>query len=279
MVGGGVPPAVQQVYKDFDAAYKKNDLVQTEQLLTKVKLELAKLQGNQLLLEKQDAKVLELCREVYEKGAFLSIKRNDPLAFERNVKQLKIYYRDFEKSIPSKSSNEYKILGLYLLSLVCSDRISEFHTELELIQQHDSQFIQRPVLLERYLMEGNFAKINQFASEFSSQEHYPVFLEQLQQTMRRRILESLAKASSEISLDRVAKMLYMSNVSEVSGFLKKMQEEDAGDMMTDDTPNQPQWEVAGSKLRLTASSRTERIPVFDTLSNVIDYATEIERIV
>eukprot|EP00392_Amoebophrya_sp_AT5.2_P013324 g13442.t1 len=240
-----VPGNVSTLYKEFDNAYKKTDHQATDALLNKLKLELAKL-GNQLLLQNQDEK----------------------------VKQLKVYYRDFK--IPTKSANEYKILGLYLLYLVCSDRISEFHTELELVPQHDSQFIQRPVLLERYLMEGNFAKINQSCAEFSTQEHYPVFLEQLQDTMRRRILESLAKSTSEVSLDRVAKMLYMKSVTEVSAYLKQIQDEKS--MVDTDEDRGQEWEVVGNKLRLKLMSH-ERIAVLETLGNVIDYATEIERIV
>ncbi|CAD7922822.1 unnamed protein product [Amoebophrya sp. A25] len=273
----GVPAQVQTAWKEFDAEYKKNG-PNSEPLLAKVKVELAKL-GNQLLLETQEPKVLELAREVYEKGAFLSIKKNDPAAFERNVKQLKMYYRDFDKRIQTKSSNEYKILGLYLLFLLSSDRIGEFHTELELVPEHDSHFIQRPVMLERYLMEGNYAKINESVVEFSAQEHYPVFLQQLQETMRRRILDSLERSTSSIAVDRVSKMLYMKSAAEVGAFLKKVGEESDSLMQDVDVESGSKWEIVGQKMQLISTSRSERIPVMETLGNVIDYATEIERIV
>jgi len=225
-----------------------------------------------------------LSREVYEKGAFFSIKKNDPAGFERNVKQLKIYYRDFDKKIGTKSSNEYKILGLYLLFLLSTDRIGEFHTELELVAERDSQFIQRPVMLERYLMEGNYAKINESVVEFSGQEHYPTFLAELQNTMRKRILESLERSTTSISVDRVSKMLYMKSSAEVAAFLKKIQDE-ADSQMADgdegDAAVGTKWEISGSNLKLKegAGKYENKIPVMETLGNVIDYATEIERIV
>lgn len=268
-----VPAPVEKLYKEFDAEYKKHG-ANADKLCSQMKVELAKL-GNQLLLETQDSKILELSREVYEKAAFLSIKKNDLPAFERNVKQLKVYYRDFDKKIGVKSANEYKIVGLYLLSLLASDRIGEFHTELELVPQHDSQFIQRPVLLERYLMEGNFAKINQSVADFSSQEHYPAFLNQLLDTMRRRIIDSLEKAATSVSLDVVAKMLYMKSEAEVKTFLQKVQDERPSDMTDQDGG----WEIVGNKFQLSTTNKSTRVPALATIANVIDYATEIERIV
>lgn len=270
-----VPAHVEKLYKDFSAEYQKNGS-NCDKLCAEIKVELAKL-GNQLLLEAQDPKVLALSREVYERGAFLSIKKNDPAAFERHVKQLKIYYRDFDKKIGVKSANEYKILGLYLLSLLANDRIGEFHTELELVTEHDSEFIQRPVMLERYLMEGNYAKINQSLQGFSSQEHYPVFLGQLQDTMRRRILESLGRSTNSVSLDRVSKMLYMKNSDEVKQYITKFQANQQTAMNDDDEASK--WEIRGNQLVVGSGQMTAKVGAMESIQNCIDYATQIEKIV
>lgn len=267
-----VPAAVQKLYSDFDGEYSKNGPKSAE-LCSQLKVELAKL-GNQLLLTTQDSDVLKLSRDVYEKAAFLCIKNKDLEGFERHVKQLKCYYRDFDKKIGVKSSNEYKILGLYLLSLLASDRISEFHGELELISSHDVEVIQKPVMLERYLAEGNYAKINQQIAQLSATEYYPVFLDQLLETMRRRIMISLEKSTKSITVDQVAKMLYFKSADQVRAFVGKLADEIAP--MTD---CEPKYKLVGNRYMFAGDNTSAQVSAFDTVSNIIDYATEIERIV
>lgn len=61
-----------------------------------------------------------------------------------------------------ESNNKYKLLGLNLLFLLSQNRVSEFHTELELLPQeiiHQNEFIRQPLALEQYLMEGSYNKI------------------------------------------------------------------------------------------------------------------------
>lgn len=58
----------------------------------------------------------------------------------------------------------YKLLGLNLLFLLSVNRVSDFHTELELLPAEviqTNKFI-RPILgLEQYIMEGRYNKIFQ----------------------------------------------------------------------------------------------------------------------
>jgi 26S proteasome regulatory subunit N12 len=54
------------------------------------------------------------------------------------------------------------LLGLNLLCLLAKNRLSEFHTELELLSPKDIQtniYIKHPVSLEQYLMEGSYNKV------------------------------------------------------------------------------------------------------------------------
>lgn len=63
-----------------------------------------------------------------------------------------------------ESANMFKLLGLNLLFLLSGNRLSEFHTELELFSAdiiQSNKFI-RPILaLEQYIMEGRYNKIFQ----------------------------------------------------------------------------------------------------------------------
>jgi len=244
------------------------------------KREYGKLQ-NALLLNPHQVDEIIFGRDLYEQCAFLAVKQNDLEAFERQVKQLKVYYRDFTLLLKGQQSpNEHKIMGLYLLYLLASDRIGEFHTELELIGSHDNQFIQNPMLLERALMEGNYASINKSIKQLESQEHYKLFLEMLLQTMRRRIADALARSSHEVTIDFAVKMLYLGSAAELKTFIEKHQAETA-DMSDASGAGADKWVVdeKSKKLLFREATEVEKVTTYDTISNVIGYATEIERIV
>lgn len=275
----GVSKQLEQLYKDFCAELEKKG-PRCDALCSELKVALSKAAGNQLLLSAnaEQKEHLRFAREVYEKAAFWSIQKEDSAGFARNVKQLKSFYRDFGQAIGVPSSNEYKILGLHLLSLLAEDRIGEFHTELELVGNHDSPFIQRPVLLERYLMEGNYAKINESIAELKTQEHYPIFLELLLGTMRRRIVESLS--TNSISVAQLQKMLYMSSPAQVAEFLAKVQEDDSMDVDgAASGASKQKWVLTGDTYHIPADGNAAKFSAYESIGNVIDYATEIERIV
>ena len=77
----------------------------------------------------------------------------------RRVIQLKGLYRNNANFVPTEST--YMTIALYLLHLLASDRIAEFHVELESISTHEQNhaYIKYPIQLERYVMEGNYAKV------------------------------------------------------------------------------------------------------------------------
>ena len=68
----------------------------------------------------------------------------------------------FRSNFLPESSLKYQLLGMNLLCLLAQNRVSEFHTELELLSPQDIQsntFIHYPVSLEQYLMEGCYNKV------------------------------------------------------------------------------------------------------------------------
>ena len=90
-----------------------------------------------------------LAREVYEYSTFLALEKEDIEAFERNFITVNTYYDEFEGILPP-SQKKYTILGLYLLYLLSFNKISEYHTEIELIpiQELNNVFIKVPMSLE-----------------------------------------------------------------------------------------------------------------------------------
>lgn len=73
--------------------------------------------------------------------------------------QLKALFRNNRSLAPTEST--YVAMGLYLLYLLACDRIAEFHTEIESFSQDERRnaYIRYPIQLERYIMEGNYAKV------------------------------------------------------------------------------------------------------------------------
>ena len=80
---------------------------------------------------------------------------------------------------------QYTILGLNLLRLLAGNQIADFHTELELIPTDmlDNTFINHPVLLEQYLMEGSYTKIIASRNEVPSSA-YTFIMDELISTVR-----------------------------------------------------------------------------------------------
>ena len=103
---------------------------------------------------------LRLAREVFEAGAFLSIRATDIPSFERHVAQLKVYYTDCAGLLP-QSPKQLPILGLNLLRLLAQNRIAEFHTELELVpaELQSDAHIRYSAQLEEHIMEGSYNKV------------------------------------------------------------------------------------------------------------------------
>merc|ERR1712100_283285 len=111
-----------------------------------------------------------LARSILETATLLSAKKRDMDAFSRNMAQLKPYYQSKSFSNLEESPMQYTILGLNLLRLLAGNQIADFHTELELIPTDmlDNTFINHPVLLEQYLMEGSYTKIIASRNEVAS---------------------------------------------------------------------------------------------------------------
>ena len=107
-----------------------------------------------------DMKECALAREVYENAVFISVEANDIKGFEQHMAILKTYYDDLASVLP-QSQKMYPVLGLYLLYLLAYNKISEYHTELELIpfNEHSNVYINVPVSLEQYFVDGNYLRI------------------------------------------------------------------------------------------------------------------------
>ncbi|KAI9340391.1 COP9 signalosome [Zopfochytrium polystomum] len=193
----------------------KADLSKCGKHLSDLKLQLIKLS----FLKSTNKKELLLTRDVLEIGALWSVRAKDIPSFERYVAQLKTYYNDYSGTLPP-SQRMYTILGLNLLSLLAQNRISEFHTELELInpeQLASNIYIQHPIKVEQCLMEGSYNKVWNSRSNVPAEE-YLFFIDILMGTIRNEIASCSEKAYTNLPIADAATLLYFKSPKEVLQF-------------------------------------------------------------
>lgn len=261
------------------------DLAKCEEQLTQLKL----LVFSSLNPAAASPAEQELAREMLELACYLSIRRKEMTAFERNVAQLKMYYSENKATA---AASKYPILGLYLLHLLASDRIGEFHTELELIpvEDHNNQSIRQPIELERHIMEGNYNKILE-AKKTGTEKYYAYFMERLEETVRSKIGLSLERSYENLPANEAAKMLILPDIAKLQEFVvqenERKQRESDDDPMGDMTPSLSRrvpigickWEVKDGRLWFKRDAEKRPEIWEDLMVNTIGYATDLERIV
>mmetsp|Transcript_39024 Transcript_39024/g.112065 ORF Transcript_39024/g.112065 Transcript_39024/m.112065 type:complete len:292 (+) Transcript_39024:153-1028(+) len=268
------------------------DLDKCEQQLAQVKVQVLTGALSSKAAGPDAAKEQLLARDTLELACFLSIRRRDISGFERHVAQLKMYASGGSSGL-EPSANQHPIQGLYLLHLLAADRIGEFHTELELIQfdDHENKYIKQPILLERFLMEGNYVKILEAQKDVPN-ANCSFFMERLLETVRQKVGASLERSYDHLPAEHAAKMLIVSDIAALQEFVVKENErkaaEETDDPMADMTPSLTRraptglvkWEVKDGKLFFVKSSlKRMEIPALDVMTNTIGYATDLERIV
>lgn len=209
---------------------------------------------------------LVIARDVLEIGAEYSVAIENIQSFERYISQLKCYYYDYKNQIP-ESQNKYKLLGLNLLFLLSQNRVAEFHTELELLPFDiikTNNFIQHPLALEQYLMEGRYNKLFK-AKGNAPAGCYNFFIDILLDTVRNEIGACLERAYEKISVQELVKRLSLPSTDAVQRFGQKRN-----------------WNL-GVDGYYHFSSETpkakEPIPSMELAEMAITYARELEMIV
>lgn len=233
----------------LESASSSKDFESCARSLEEIKLLLTRSVMLPPLTAELNVKDLLLSREVYEAGAFLSIRTKDILAFERYVAQLKVLYNDFgcggrprasrpflcdppiapnarRRSMLPESQHQYPILGLNLLRLLAQNRTAEFHTELELIPAdlHTSNvYIKHPMQLEQFIMEGSFSKVLKARVDGLYSKDGEYFMSMLTDTVREEIANCAEKAYASLSLESACKVLMLNSASELESYAQEVQ--------------------------------------------------------
>ncbi|UYV74881.1 PSMD8 [Cordylochernes scorpioides] len=167
-----------------------------------------------------------------------------------------------------ESAFKHQLLGLNLLCLLSQNRVAEFHTELELLSPSDIQsnlYIQHPVSLEQFLMEGSYNKV--FLSRGNvPADSYNFFLDILLDTVRADIAACMEKAYHHIAIPEAARMLFLQNPAKVKEIAQKRG-----------------WKMASDNQSyvFTQEEKTtdDSIPAFELAQQAVEYAKELEMII
>ena len=215
---------VPTLHKSLVAAFSspKSKPEEVRSLLTKLKIALTE---HNLLVPSasttSSASDLALAREVLEIGAFYSVRIGDIAAFDRYISLLTPFY---DASL-SPSSNYEPLLGLRLLRLLSSNQISAFHTLIETLPSsllNGSKYLQHPVSLERWLMEGSYSKVWRLSRETPPQDEYRFFVDLLMDMIRNEIASCEEKAYDSLALHDAATLLFFENLDQVLSFAQNV---------------------------------------------------------
>jgi len=252
-----------------------HDYPKSASLLSRAKLALLSL--NALVPSPQTPQsTLLLARETLELGALVSIRRQDPESFTRYFQQLQPFYDLPAESLSREGSNKSKITGLYLLLLLSQGDYAGFHTVLESLEAADGGkgiendvFIQHPVKLEQWLMEGSYDRVwAATKNEHVPSEEYAVFSDVLIGTIRAEIASCSEKAYPSLPISNAKNLLFLPSEGSVIEFAQARS-----------------WVVRDGRVYFPLQQdqlRTEKEILASSgqvIENTIGYARELETIV
>ena len=201
-------------------------------------------------------------REILELAVFLAIKNEDSSGFQRGVSSVRPYY-----DLGASSENQNTVLGLNLLYLLVENKLADFHSELELLNdaQLKSKEIKFCTELDQHLNVGSYDQVLTSAKN-PPMEYYNFFLRSLLDTVRINIGDCAAASYSKLSIDAAKSVLMFSSKEETLAFIQE---------------EYPDWTVTDNEidLRATKVAKSEEINSQKLISQTLGYATELERIV
>ena len=229
------------------------------------KTTLANLKIALLDADPTSAATAQIATSALELGVLLSAADGDLDAFARNVSQLKPHYA----TAANTSARKNHIVGLNLMHLLVENRLSEFHSELELLSpaEASSPEISFPIHLERQLMVGSYDEVLAAGSRVPHAS-YSLFMDHLLTTVRDNIADCLEVAYKTMTMDDAVKMMKFGSVEELQAYMEECRDD---------------WIVEDGDRLCFAPPPTGRkaddIPSKKLIANTLTYAAELERIV
>jgi 26S proteasome regulatory subunit N12 len=205
----------------------------------------------------------KVATEALELGVLLTVSEGDLDAFARSMAQLKPYYGG-----GVATSRKCHILGLNLMHLLVDNRLSEFHSELELLTEQEASniFVSFPINLERQLMVGIYDEVLN-AGRNVPDPSYQFFVDNLLQTVRDSIADCVEVSYKTMTMADAMTMMKFDTPQALREYVQECRDD---------------WIVEGDTLCFQPppmGSKASDIPSMKLISQSLSYATEMERIV
>jgi len=174
-----LPTLVQSLQRNFNS----NLFTNLPPLLTRAKLLLA-THGLLTPTTTTNTTQTDLARQVFELGAFTSIRLRDKSSFVNYIGYLQEFY-----SLGLGLDKEAELTGLNLLRLLAENKIAEFHTQLEIIDATNgdvgkSEEVSFAKGLEEWVMEGAYNRVWKAGEGKGVNVYQKFFLDVLMDTIR-----------------------------------------------------------------------------------------------
>lgn len=247
-----------------------DNLTKAEGLLQTLKKQLIMLDSLPPINAEYENAITErgLALEVYEYAVIYSVKCGDKDSFQRFMSCLRPYYADCD--CLNKSSNKTTILGLKLLYLLVENRLSEFHCEIELLTEAE---LKHPHILfctqiEQYMMIGSYEQVLQTAQS-PPVPYYTFFVSSLLETVRTNIAECMEASYKSLLIKDAMKLLMFKTEAETTAFIAAQYDHWTVTPATETIHFAPKEQM----------QKSDVIPSFKIMKEVLSYASELERIV
>lgn len=204
-----------------------------------------------------------IATEALELGVLLTVSDGDLDGFARSMAQLKPYY-----SAGAASERKCHILGLNLMHLLVDNRLSEFHSELEILTEEEAsdKFVSFPINLERQLMVGIYDEVLA-AGLHVPDPSYQFFMDNLLQTVRDSIADCVEVSYKTMEIPDAMTMMKFDTQEALMEYVQDCRDD---------------WIVDGDTLCFQpppVGSKASDIPSMKLITQSLSYATEMERIV
>lgn len=215
---------------------------------------------------------LQVATSALELAVLLSVEEGDFDAFARHMAQLKPYYYSFSSTTTTttiaSSNRKCHVLGLNLMHLLVDNRLSEFHSQLELLSPTEaaSPFVSFPIQLERQLMVGSYDEVLN-AGLHVPDASYRCFMDQLLLTVRDSIADCMEVSYHTLLLSDAVTMMKFDTQAALMEYLEESRDD---------------WIVDGDRLCFQpppTGNKASDIPNTKLIAQSLSYATEMERIV
>jgi len=243
-----------------------------DDISAKLKLLICQLPSLPPCTQSPNIKEYIIKREFLETNIIYSLLKDDLENFEINMIELRGFYTDSKKILPS-SEKRYGIIGLYLLFLIYKNRTADYYTELELLsaEEQKSIYISVAVSLEQYFIDGNYFKILHTKQNVPMQI-YNYFIDKMIDTVRQETARSAEKAYKKLLNDDAYKLFLLNSPEDLKAFVEEQK--------TQGAKNNVAWVLTNDSIFFEEIKKeSTKIPNDLSIARCFEFTNELVKIV